>query len=182
MIIPSINHHRKRDKVESLAEATMRVRLAQGKPASAESIAAIEVETGLPLSKSFRTFLENHDGAEPDDNIFKVDEKNNSGVRRFIPADEVLWYRKSIEGFPEIRTAYPVAYDSFGNYVFIDEGNGGAVYFWDHEVLDHAAELAPSFDAFLDLLQPFDPSTIELRPGQVKRVWIDPAFLKNLKR
>jgi hypothetical protein len=55
------------------------------------------------------------------------------------------------------------------------------VYFWDHEVLDDPVELAPNFDAFLDLLVPFDSSAIQLKPGQVNRVWIDPDFLKKLK-
>ena len=38
------------------------------------------------------------------------------------------------------------------------------------------------FGAFLDILEPFDIKTIQLKPGQVKKVWIDPEFLKRLKK
>ena len=62
-----------------------------------------------------------------------------------------------------------------------------SIYFWDHELEsehDTAAALAKvanSFDAFLELIQPFDPKKVKLEPHQVKRVWINPEFLKKLK-
>jgi hypothetical protein len=68
-----------------------------------------------------------------------------------------------------------------GNYVLIDEGKSGAVYFWDHETGD-ATKLALTFGDFLNLLEPFDIKTIELKPSQVKKAWIDPKFLKNLRK
>jgi len=52
--------------------------------------------------------------------------------------------------------------------------------FWDHELPDKLTKLAGSFAAFLELLEPFDPDSIQLKHGQVERVWIDPEFLKKL--
>ena len=74
-----------------------------------------------------------------------------------------------------------MAWAEGGNYVLVDEGRKGTVWFWDHEIPDAPTELAPNFGAFLNLLEPFDIATIQLKPGQVKKVWIDPEFLKRLK-
>ena len=79
------------------------------------------------------------------------------------------------------RAAYPIAEAECGNIVFIDEGEGGRVFFWDHEMPEDQVQLAVDFDEFLHQLQPFDIKTVQLKPGQVKRVWIDPEFLKRLK-
>jgi hypothetical protein len=40
--------------------------------------------------------------------------------------------------------------------------------------------MASDFSAFMEMLEPFDPGSIKLRPGQAKSVWIDPDFLKSL--
>ena len=74
-----------------------------------------------------------------------------------------------------------MAWAEGGNYVFVDEAMNGAVFFWDHEIPEEPTKLADNFQAFLDGLQPFDVKSIELKPGQVKRVWVDPEFLKKLK-
>lgn len=157
----------------------MTVQLKNGKPAPKETIVAIEAVVG-PLSESVRRFLAYHDGAEPESNTFRVSDNCDSGVRRFIPASEVLRQCRYIDGLPS--RAYPLAEDDCGNFVVVDEDRSGAVFFWDHEVLDDPVKLAPNFDAFLDLLVPYDPSTIQVKPGQVKRVWVDPDFLKKLKQ
>jgi hypothetical protein len=47
------------------------------------------------------------------------------------------------------------------------------VFFWDHELPEKPVELAANFGAFVELLEPFDIQTIQLKPGQVKKVWID---------
>ncbi len=63
--------------------------------------------------------------------------------------------------------------------------------FWHHEL--EAEEGAPassanlflvgeSFRAFFDGLKPIDPGDARLRNMEVKRVWVDPEFLRSLKR
>jgi hypothetical protein len=93
---------------------------------------------------------------------------------------EIMKERAHIENIP--AKAYPIAWAEGGNYIFIDEEKSGAVFFWDHEVPEEITELAANFGTFLDLLDPFDINTIELKPGQVKKVWVDPEFLKRIKK
>lgn len=60
-------------------------------------------------------------------------------------------------------------------------GNGfvvtrdGAVLFWDHET-DNLISLATSVSEFV--ANCIDSVPVELNPGQVKSVWIDPKFAK----
>ena len=64
----------------------------------------------------------------------------------------------------------------------------GAVFFWDHELESEQAiaaalaKLNSSFDGFFASLRKFDPASVQLRPGQAEKAWIDPEFLKNLKQ
>jgi hypothetical protein len=153
--------------------------LRNGKPASEAEILALETSLGYRLPDSFRAFVAKHDGAKPEPNEFEISHNNGGGVSRFIALNEILKQSAYIENLP--RRAYPVATTSGGNFVFIDEDKNGAVFFWDHEVPDEITQLAPSFGAFLDLLEPFDINTVELKPGQVEKVWIDPEFLKKLR-
>lgn len=157
----------------------MKLKLQGGRAASEQNVLALETRLGCKLSDSFRKFLQANDGAKPETNIFRISDNNECGVNRFIPSDEVLKERSYIENIPP--KAFPVAWAEGGNYVFVDEGKNGAVYFWDHETAE-VTELASTFGDFLNLLQPFDITTVKLKPGQVKRVWVDPDFLKRLKK
>jgi len=73
----------------------------EGKAASQEAIAALEAELGCWLSDSFKAFVQTYDGAKPETNFFKIGDKNESGVRRFIPVDEIRDERAHIEYFPQ---------------------------------------------------------------------------------
>ena len=157
----------------------MTVKLADGSAASPASIKALETDLGFQISDSFREFISTQDGASPETNIFRVSEKNQSGVNEFIPAASIAAERTYLENLPQ--KAYPVAWAEGGNYVFIDEGRNGEVFYWDHEVPEEISRLADNFAAFLALLKPFDIKSIKIKPGQVKRVWVDPEFLKQLQ-
>lgn len=63
--------------------------------------------------------------------------------------------------------------------MLLDQGEGGAIFFWDHEIEGGIYKLADSFDAFLDMIEPFDALAIKPAPGQVESAWIDPDFLKQ---
>jgi hypothetical protein len=151
----------------------MKIQFEGGEPASADVVLRIERVLGTGLSSSYRSFLLLHDGAKPESNRFDIGPKNGSGVRRFIPAAEILRQRAYIDHIPE--KAYPIAEDACGNFILIDEARGGAVLFWDHET-DDLTEVAVDFAAFLECLQPFNAQSISLKPDQVKGVWIDPEF------
>ena len=158
----------------------MKIRLKNGKRAREAAIAAIESSINCVLCNSFKVFVQENDGAEPETNIFTVRRGQESGVNRFIPAAEIPAERTRIENIPE--KAYPFAWAEGGNYVFIDEAKNGNVFFWDHENPEAVTFLASDFRAFLDLLEPFDAASIQLKPGQLKKAWIDPEFLKRLKK
>ena|ERR1700722_2330533 len=73
-------------------------------------------------------------------------------------------------------SSFPVlAEDPCGNCFTMRED--GAVWFWDHET-DDLVLLANSVAEFVPHCT--DPPPVELRPGQVKSVWIDPAFAKSI--
>jgi hypothetical protein len=135
---------------------------------------------GCPISDSFRRFVSENDGSEPESNQFKIGDDNGAAVNRFIPVSEILEERQYIDNCPS--QAYPIAWASCGNYVLLDEGEGGKVYFWDHEFEDeNITELADNFDAFLSIVEPDDVNSTELKPEQVLKVWANPEFLKRIK-
>lgn len=150
----------------------------KGRPVAPANVEGLEREIGRRLPEDFLEFVNEHDGAEPETNIFTIDGVNESGVNGFIPLREVLAERKHIENLP--TTAFPIAWAEGGNYVFLDVAAGGAILFRDHEQPTPLVQLAPNFKAFIDKLDVFDPNSVTLKPGQVKSAWIDPDFLKGL--
>jgi len=158
----------------------MKIAFHHGKPATKEAILALEQAIEHDISPTFLRFVEENDGAEPEPNVFEVGEDNGCGVNEFIPVSQIPEEIKIIEDLP--RHAYPVAYAECGNYVIIDEGREGAVFFYDHEILDGLTMLASNFEEFLMLLDPFDPKSVQVRPDQIKRVWVSPEFQKILDK
>ena len=156
----------------------MKIKLSEGLAARSTDIELIEKKIGIRFNHDYLEFIRNNDGAKPESNIFSVLDKNESGINRFIPVNEIINQMPLIETLPP--RAFPVAWAEGGNYVVVDQDSNGAVYFWDHEQPDSMVKLADSFFSFLDALEPFDISEITLRPGQVKKVWIDPDFLKDI--
>ncbi len=157
----------------------MKVKLTKGRSALLSEIEKLESEIGRALPHSFLEFIRQYDGAEPETNIFKIGNVNESGVKGFIPVREVSEERRNIENLP--LASFPIAWAEGGNYVFID-ALSGSVYFWDHEQPVPPVQMASDFAAFIEMLEPFDPGSIRLKPGQVKSAWIDPDFLKKFKQ
>jgi hypothetical protein len=156
----------------------MTVGLKGGKPAAGSDIAALEAMLGEPLDAQFRSFVATRDGAEPESNSFPVNGvAHMGGVDEFIAVADVLAERRYIDVIAP--RAYPIASSAGGNYVVLDQGQGGAIFFWDHEVEGGLYRIADGFDAFLEMIEPFDASTITPAPGQVQSAWIDPDFLKQ---
>jgi cell wall assembly regulator SMI1 len=158
----------------------MKIGLKRERPVSGEVISAFEETAGLKLPNQYREFLLNHNGAKPDTNVFAIPGGNQSGVNEFIPLGKILTEKGNIDN---VSCCFlPVAWAEGGNYVCIDIDAGGEVFFWDHEEPSGDLRLAPDFNEFLLMLEPFDVSNTELKPGQVKKAWIDPDFLRQLKR
>lgn len=157
----------------------MKVKLVDGQAAQPSELAALQKKLDEALPAEFVDFVARNDGAKPETNIFKVSATNESGVNEFIPVRKIAVEMPRIENLPE--KSFPVAWAEGGNYVFVNLAAGGSVFFWDHEQPGNIVRLANSFNLFLELLEPFNISSIELKPGQVKKAWIDPDFLKGLQ-
>ena len=158
----------------------MKIDLKNGTPASEEAVSAFESKMGLRLSDFFRAFLLSWDGAKPMGNVFKIDAKIDFAVQRFIPLAEITRQRQYMENIPD--RAYPVALAEGGNYVFLDESKAGAVFYWDHDEPTNIRQIATNFGEFLDLLEPVDLKKDDFADYKVKRVWVDPEFLKKLQK
>ncbi|CAN7648139.1 SMI1/KNR4 family protein [Phenylobacterium sp. LjRoot225] len=137
-----------------------------------------EKQLGCQLPTAWREFARQHDGAVPQDNLFQTTD-NESGVRCFVPLLQAASLRQEIDGFPS--QGVPMAEDGSGNYVWGDPATG-AIFFWDHENDEPTVAIAPDLGSFLSSLQPFDPASVQLAPGQVKSAWIDPDFFASLKK
>jgi len=141
-------------------------------------LGALETLIGAVLPRDYRNFLHERDGGEPAPNTFSIPAADNdAGVNEFMSVRQIgdelepLWQSSS-------RGTIPIAYAEGGNLVLL--WTDGRVSFWDHELEDTGPvfTLAPNFHAFLEALEPFDPSEVELKPGEVKSAWIDPDLLK----
>lgn len=154
----------------------MDVRLNRGKIVCEVKVCAFEARIRTALPADYRRFLTEHDGSEPETNIFRIDATNESGVNAFIPFDRLETERAFIADTVQ-ASMFPIAYAEGGNYACLDMRTG-AVCFWDHEDPRRPSWLAGDFAAFLDLLEPFDVSSIQLKPGQVEEVWVDPKLLE----
>ena len=156
----------------------MKVELKEGKKAKEKDISVLEKYIGQTLDIQYREFIETNNGAIPTDNSFPVDgEKYMGGVNEFIAIENILLERKYLNDIPP--QAYPIALSEGGNYVFLDQGDGGAIFFWDHEIEGGISKISENFKEFLLMIEPFDASAIKPAPGQVKSAWIDPDFLKQ---
>jgi len=82
--------------------------------------------------------------------------------------------RKTKEPFPEeLSESDVIAEDGCGNY-FVQTNL--KVHFWDHETRESVV-LAQSLNEFIAGC--VAPPEVELEPGQVKSVWVDPEFAKK---
>ena len=154
----------------------MKIKLTRKAEASDKEIEALEKHLNFSLDHEFRSFLKENNGAKPETNIFKIDDGNDSGVNEFIPVAKIFRELGNLENLS--TESYPIAWAEGGNYVVL---NGEKVLFWDHENPKEMILLANSLKDFLGSLEPFDPSGVELKPGQVKEAWIDPEFLKQFQ-
>ncbi len=129
----------------------MSVAIPRTRSAPRDAIKRIKQAFGGRPPKDFLSFLERHDAAEPADNVIRLGPGEDTRMQEFIPASEMLKERQAIELFPQ--HGIPLGYDDVGDYFYISTLNG-KVYLWDHERPDFIFPVAPSFDAFLEKLEP----------------------------
>ena len=148
------------------------------RPVSESELARVETSLGVSIPDGYRTFLQATDGGRPVEDTFSP----KIGVTNFLGARGIVKQRDRLRGrIP--GTLLPIADAEGGNLICIsiDEGDLGAIYFWDHELDgEKAAErLAASFDDFVSKLRVL--SREDLPPARVISVQIDPEFLKMVR-
>ncbi len=158
----------------------MKIKFTRQGRASLADIAALENKIGARLAPEYAAFVLLNDGAQPEANLFPVGASNESNVRCFLAVKDIPAAMRQIENLPP--QTFPIAVDDCGNSILLSAAGTGALLFWDHEQPGSLIEIAPSFTAFLELLEPFDIDSVELKPGQVKKVWVDPKFLKSKEK
>ena len=156
----------------------MRIALKGGQRAALTDIAALESAIGEPLDAVYRKFIESNDGAKPDQNCFPVNQvAGMGGITRFISVKDVVAEKQYVDDIAQ--NAYPIAFSEGGNYVVLDQSRGGAIFFWDHEVEEGMPKVADHFDAFVEMLEPFDLSDIDTSAYEGATCWVDPDLLKE---
>jgi len=99
-------------------------------------------------------------------------------VFRTAEGDEFGIIRKYHDRGPEelqLRGWVPFSENGCGDF-FVRQNESFA--FWDHETSEILL-LAVGGERFLAGID--DPSPVQLKPGQLKRAWIDPAFAREWK-
>jgi hypothetical protein len=157
----------------------------KGQQPNENEIQILEQRIGNPLPLDYRAFLEKNNGGIPETNIFDLPACNGgSGINEFLSIKEIL-EQKNVMKDRLPPSAWPIAFAEGGNYVcLVCEGNSG-VYFWDHEFeqedginpnWDNMYELSSTFREFMQAIRKFNINDVELKPEQVKSVWVDPDF------
>ena len=161
-----------------------------------QDVAAVEAKLARRLPNGYKQFLLEYNGGVPEPNQFDVPgARTSSGVNRFYAIldgevdGDLIYEQRLLRGYlPSGIMA--IADAEGGNHVCLSvRGEDyGSVFFRDHELASEANvaaglfELKPSFELFLSDLRKFDPESVKLTPGQVEKAWIDPEFVKNLKK
>jgi len=157
----------------------------KGKPVRKEELDTLQRALGGALPTDYLSFMVENNGGIPETNIFDIPETGgNAGVNEFFSVEKVLKEKRILHGrLP--ASAWPIADADGGNLVCLAGGANPGVYFWDHELETDEGEeptwanmfpLAPTFAEFWENLREFDINSVELKPGQVKSVWVDPNF------
>jgi cell wall assembly regulator SMI1 len=145
-------------------------------PAPLTEVVALERalrERGWTLPADYKAFLARRDGGRPvEGSVFRFrdgDRERRSFVNNFLgvrPApDGDLLREVELTGDLLPKGVLPIAGDPVGNVICIDArgGGDGPVLFWDHEQVpeepdeSNLHEIAPTFEAFLDGLEDFEP-------------------------
>lgn len=157
-----------------------KVKLRGGVKLAPEAVKAAMAQLPFALPKDYLDFASSNDGAKPETNVVKIPGGTECGISQFIPIKDILPESMKIDDFP--LGMLPIAWGDGGNYFLISASPVGTIYFWDHELPDVPVLVAKSFTLFTGMVEPFDPSTIQLQPDQAKVLWVDPEFFKSLKK
>ncbi|MGA3282912.1 MAG: SMI1/KNR4 family protein [Verrucomicrobiota bacterium] len=156
-------------------------------------IREFEAVIGAKLPGDYQMFLLTFNGGKPESNEFPIpDQQNAAGVDLFYGLLEKskwgdLLSRRTALTDRVPKDVLPIGDASCGNIVCLSlqPKTFGQIFFWDHELeaeedepatFSNLFKIGDSFTNFLENLKKFDASQVQLKPGQVKRVWGNPDF------
>ena len=131
------------------------------------------------VPKNFIRFLYKYNGGKLDSNVYKINENYDISINKFLTLSEMEEIIPHIENIGEC--VFPFALVEGGNYLLINFENGSISY-WDHEEPYKKYFLSDNIQGFLLKLESFDVNSVDLPEDQIKSVWVDPEFLKSLKK
>ncbi|MCP3740187.1 SMI1/KNR4 family protein [Rossellomorea sp. BNER] len=152
---------------------------------------------GYELPNDYIEFLRHHNGGYVKNSISNY---HRNGEQKFILTsmfglgsddDLISQFETYKNRIP--NTCIPIGRDAGGNLVCLNlsEGKYGNVYFWDHEeelkyeegkiTINNLYFIAETFKEFLNSIERDDIKESEEEGYKVKKVWVDPDFLKELE-
>jgi hypothetical protein len=157
---------------------------------------AFSKKIGYKLPSDYIEFLRRYNGGYVKNSIGTY---YKNGEQRFILTsmfglgadDDLISQLKTYKNrIP--KTCIPIGRDAGGNLICLNlsEDKYGYVYFWDHEeelkyeegkiTIDDLYFIAGSFKEFLNSIERDKKTESGVEGYKVKKVWIDPDFLKEL--
>lgn len=117
-----------------------------------EKIIDIEMQYDIILPTQYKNFLHKYNGGFTPKTKFKVG-KTSSDLRGFFGIGDVKLSLDNVElGEWVEKNSFPIACDSFGNYIVIGLSNNDAdkIYFYDHENRNRLEFLTENLKDFIE--------------------------------
>ncbi len=169
--------------------------ITRGKAIDVEAIDNLQAICGLFLPKDYTSFLKEFNGGIPEPNIFEKEGKKevSLSVNTFfgIGLDSIndicIQLNELKERIPQ--GCLPIARAEGGDILCLNLANDnyGQIFLWEHErelecnSISNMEKLALTFDELLHKMKPYSPEDVDMSKYEVKNVWIDPDFLKELE-
>lgn len=159
----------------------------------------IEKQIELKLPLEYIEFLEKYNGGRPENNIveLKGGEIKSFSISIFfgvnLDNNSDFLYHCNLLGKRIPKKCVPIAYVEGGNIVCVNlsADKYGYIYLWDHDVellygdditVDNMYFIAKSFAEFMKMIKPYNPTNEELSEYKVLDVWVNPEFMKKIKK
>lgn len=158
-----------------------------GEPLTHDAIAAIEESLGVNFPREYREFLATYNAAKPEANQV-ITQAVTTAVDSFFgitddKGDDLVAQNLETYSGRVPDGVIAIASCAGGNLICL-QMETGAIFFWDHEeeaspdepTFDNMELLAPTLNAFLKLMVPYNPSDFpEFDPKNVISVWSAPG-------
>jgi len=156
-------------------------------PATQSDLEEARRVLGVPIPRSYETFLFRNNGALPESNQMEGDDvpQAHVAVEQFFGIGLT-----AVETIEAVSDAYggrlpsgmlPIADSAGGNLIVIGLDPDARVYLWDHEMEgdpDAVQLVASTFEEFFSRLLPAPPDADEDQPTKGTLLWASPELAK----